>query len=718
MIPHRNALEGESWHSGVSRRCRGAGRGLKSIIRTRGLVIRRSHLTAASLHGSLRLAAPDDPARRWCARLVIALCAYALAVSALVIGRRLTGSTGVLPTFALLVPAQAVLAFLMWLVVSHGSLSRARLMGWSLMLAATIFDLLAAVDWSYVASITSQPFGTAADVLYMINYALLACAAAAFFVSCGGSLRRPRVWVDAAIVGFAAIAALLPLLFSPLLEPQPAHVGSASASLGYALGIGVTITGLAMVLMQVRDWRRDAGMIVLIVGTAAAMFTDVFSIAANVRGHFDLGNVDDLCYVWADACVGMATLMELNRDVRVDGTRHGEGNSNSFLPVLAILVSLVIVLSAGKHHTGYSVLAAVVLLVSGAALVVARQVGVRYELGRLNAELAQRQAEARFTELVRRSADMIAVVTPDGVVSYASPAAVSVVGCPPETLVGTRACDLLGSTHAARLSALLNETVSAEDALEIEIGEEAPAGRGRVVQFVASNELSNPLLKGIVLTARNVTEQRSTEREVLDIAARERQRLAAEVHEGIGQELVGVTLMLKGLASGWETDPDVIREALVPIVDQLNGVVTSVRGLARGLSPLTVVHGSLPAALRSLATDVEAAQRIPVRVRCADTPAVDAAVAEHLYCIALEAIGHAARRSSCKRIDLELRASERETVLAIWDYSLGVPGPDEAVDELPLRLIAYRSRLIAGTLRVNPLLGSGRWIEVTVRASA
>lgn len=462
----------------------------------------RGSTIASDGRQSARLAAPDDPTRRWCARLVIALCAYALAVSALVIGRRLTGSTGVLPTFALLVPAQAVLAFLMWLVVSHGSLSRARLMGWSLMLAATIFDLLAAVDWSYVASITSQPFGTAADVLYMINYALLACAAAAFFVSCGGSLRRPRVWVDAAIVGFAAIAALLPLLFSPLLEPQPAHVGSASASLGYALGIGVTITGLAMVLMQVRDWRRDAGMIVFIVGTAAAMFTDVFSIAANVRGHFDLGNVDDLCYVWADACVGMATLMELNRDVRVDGTRHGEGNSNSFLPVLAILVSLVIVLSAGKHHTGYSVLAAVVLLVSGAALVVARQVGVRYELGRLNAELAQRQAEARFTELVRRSADMIAVVTPDGVVSYASPAAVSVVGCPPETLVGTRACDLLGSTHAARLSALLNETVSAEDALEIEIGEEAPAGRGRVVQFVASNELSNPLLKGIVLTAQ------------------------------------------------------------------------------------------------------------------------------------------------------------------------------------------------------------------------
>ncbi|MGP8096722.1 MAG: PAS domain-containing protein [Steroidobacteraceae bacterium] len=681
-------------------------------------MIRRSQLTAANLYGSLRFVSADDPARRLGARLVIALWVYALALSALVLGRRITGGTGELPAFALLVPPQAVLTFLMWSVLSHGGLSRARLMGWSLMLAATIFDILGAVDWSYVASITSQPFGTAADVLYMINYALLACAAGAFFVSCGGSFRRPRVWVDAAIVGFAAIAALLPLLFSPLLEPRPAYVASATASLGYALGIGVTVTGLTMLLMQVRDWRRDAGMILYIIGIAAAMVTDVFSIAANVRGHFDLGNVDHVCWVWADAWVGTAALMELNRHSVVGGTRHGEGNSTSLLPVLAILVSLVIVLGAGKHHTGFSVLATVVLLVSGAALVVARQVGVRYELARLNAELAQRQAEARFTELVRRSADMIAVVTADGVVSYASPAAISVVGSLPETLVGTRACDLLGSIHAARLSALLDETVSTEDAIEIEVREQASAGRGQVVQIVASNELSNPLLKAIVLTARDVTEQRSTEREVLDIAALERQRFAAEVHEGIGQELVGVTLMLRGLAAGWETDPDVLREALVPIVDQLNGVVASVRGLARGLSPLAVVHGSLPAALKSLATDIEAVQRIPVRVRCADTPAVDAAVAEHLYYIAREAIGYAVRRRSCKRIDLELRASEQDTVLAIWDYSMDIPGSDEAVDELPLRLIAYRSRLIAGSLKMKPLLGSGRWIEVTVRAPA
>ncbi|HME39257.1 MAG TPA: PAS domain S-box protein [Steroidobacteraceae bacterium] len=339
---------------------------------------------------------------------------------------------------------------------------------------------------------------------------------------------------------------------------------------------------------------------------------------------------------------------------------------------------------------------------------------------RLTAQLGRQQAEARFTELVRRSADMIVVVTADGTVSYASPAAVSLVGCTPETLVGTPAHNLFGPSRSARLSSLLKETLSrAADPAEIELGADAAAGLPRTVQVIASNELSNPLITGIVLTVRDVTEQRSMEREVLDVAARERQRFASEVHEGIGQDLVGITLMLKGLAAESQPDPDSVREALTLIVEQMNRVVASMRGLAHGLSPLTVVHGSLTSALMTLAADTEAAHRISVRLRCDDTPNVGAAVAEHLYNIAREAVEYAARRRSCKGIDLELRCLGPGTVLAIRDDSLAIPGSEKAVDELAvdelaLRMIAYRTRLIAGSMRIQRLPGAGTWIEVTV----
>jgi PAS domain S-box-containing protein len=678
-------------------------------------VNQRLQLSFGSVHDALRFMSPTDPALRWSARLVIALWIYAALLTVLVIQRWLIGSSGDLPAFALLVPPQAVLAMLLFGLLRHGKLSPTRFMGWSLLMGATVFDLLGAVDWSYIANFTNQPFGTVADLLYMINYALLACASVVFFVSCGGSLNRPKVWVDAAIIGFAVVASLLPLLFSPLLEPRPAYIASASASLGYALGIGFTMTGLALLLMQISDWRRDAGMVLFIAGISIAMLTDVVSIAANVRGYFELGNFDHLFWVWADAFGGTAMLLERQRDLRVDRPRDGERRSTSFLPVLAILVSLVVVLGAGKHHSGFSQLTVAVLLVSGAALIVARQLGVGYEFGRLNAELAQRQAEARFTELVRRSADMIVVVTVDGIVSYASPAAVFVAGCAPETLVGTRAHDLLGPSQAARLTALLQEAVTkAGDPAEIELRPEIAAGRRRAVQVIASNELSNPLIKGIVLTVRDVTEQRSTEREVLDVAARERQRFAAEVHEGIGQDLVGMTLMLKGLSVGSETDTGSVRDSLVPLVEQMNRMVASARGLARGLSPLTVVQGSLTSALKSMAAEIEAGLRISVRVRCDDIPDVGAAAAEHLHYIAREAVARAARDKSCKCVDIELRAMERGTKLAIWDDSLTNTNTDEAVDELPLRLIAYRARLIGGSLSIRRLPGAGTWIEVTV----
>jgi signal transduction histidine kinase len=651
--------------------------------------------------------------------LVVALWIYAAGFSGWLARQWLSGFSGAIPAWALMVPPQAITALVIWRLLGAAHRSRARRIGWGLLLAATVVDTLAIVDWSYVFTATGQPFGTWPDVLYMLNYALLAAGVGAFFASCGGSLMRVRVWVDAATLVFGAVAALLPFLFTPLFDPVSAFHASVPATIGYALGIAVTATATLLLFMQVMDWQSDRAMTLVMLGTTAIIATDVLSVAGNVRGHFEFGNLDDLGYCWSYVLIASAALVEQRRGEPAERVGSPEGNVYSFLPVLAILLCIVIVLGLETRRSDVSLLAAALLLSVSAVLLVARQLRVRVELRKLNAGLAAQAADARLTELVRRSADLIVVVTPAGAVSYASPAAHAVLDRAPEALVGQPAQTMLGAANAARMAALLREVErSGGESVELELAVEGANHEPLIIHVIGSDESRNPLITGIVLTVRDVTAQRTTEREVLEVASRERLRLAGEVHEGIGQDLAGIALMLKSLESGVDSDARPVRDALGPIVAEVNRTVRSVRALARGLSPLGVVRGSLMTALQSLAADVEERQRIQVRLRCAATPLEGTPASEHLYYIAHEAISRAMQRRQCSRIDVELTAAGPATMLTVSDDALGDSADETAADQLPHRLMRYRARLIGATVRITRRADAGSKVEVTVPPQA
>ena len=51
---------------------------------------------------------------------------------------------------------------------------------------------------------------------------------------------------------------------------------------------------------------------------------------------------------------------------------------------------------------------------------------------------------------------------------------------------------------------------------------------------------------GISVSMRDITERKRLEREILDVSTRERQSIGRDLHDGLGQELTGVALMLRG----------------------------------------------------------------------------------------------------------------------------------------------------------------------------
>src|SRR6201999_3113552 len=54
---------------------------------------------------------------------------------------------------------------------------------------------------------------------------------------------------------------------------------------------------------------------------------------------------------------------------------------------------------------------------------------------------------------------------------------------------------------------------------------------------------------GAAAVGEDITEKKSLERALLECSARERSRLERDLHDGLGQELVGVALLARSLAN-------------------------------------------------------------------------------------------------------------------------------------------------------------------------
>jgi len=86
---------------------------------------------------------------------------------------------------------------------------------------------------------------------------------------------------------------------------------------------------------------------------------------------------------------------------------------------------------------------------------------------------------------------------------------------------------------------------------------------------------------GISISMRDITERKRLEQEILEVSGRERQSIGRDLHDGLGQELTGVALMLRGLAKRVQQR---CPEALGPvneIVGLVNQSIESARSLAR-----------------------------------------------------------------------------------------------------------------------------------------
>jgi len=196
-------------------------------------------------------------------------------------------------------------------------------------------------------------------------------------------------------------------------------------------------------------------------------------------------------------------------------------------------------------------------------------------------------------------------------------------------------------------------------------------------------------------------EARELEGQLLEISEAEQRRIGHDLHDGLGQQLTGISLMTRRLQETLESLAIPAAAEASKICDLAKGAIEWTRDLCRSLSPPSLERAGLADALRELLAHAE----VIFHVQChfeqhGDATGIPLAASAHLYRIAQEAISNAVRHGAAKQIRLELDASD-EMLMKIMDDGAGVETTPARGNGLGLRIMQYRAQMIGATIQVN-----------------
>ncbi len=216
-------------------------------------------------------------------------------------------------------------------------------------------------------------------------------------------------------------------------------------------------------------------------------------------------------------------------------------------------------------------------------------------------------------------------------------------------------------------------------------------------------------------TQRDVTERRQLERDLLEISAREQERMARDLHDGLGQILTGAAYKLEALRGALAQAGD---DRLAADADRSRQLVEDAlgqaRAIARGLFPVNIEPDGLMVALERLAADAAETYGAAITFEFDAPVLVTSEQAGHLYRIAQEALTNAVRHGRARAVALALSHGDEAVTLSIQDDGTGIPAEALTGDRgLGLRTMRYRAERVDGALDIRRLDTGGTLVAVT-----
>lgn len=203
-------------------------------------------------------------------------------------------------------------------------------------------------------------------------------------------------------------------------------------------------------------------------------------------------------------------------------------------------------------------------------------------------------------------------------------------------------------------------------------------------------------------------------RRAVEASDLERRRIARDVHDGIVQDLIGLSFNFAAAADSVDGDSATNRKLLRDAAARTRQAIRGLRGFLVDIYPPALKQTGLAGALSDLleplrAREIEVVLDVPEEIRLGDS-------AEALiYRASQEATRNVVRHAKASAVTVSLRSTDGRVILRVVDDGLGFdPGAVDEVGEghFGMQILRDLARDSGGELRVQSSPGAGTTLEL------
>lgn len=233
-------------------------------------------------------------------------------------------------------------------------------------------------------------------------------------------------------------------------------------------------------------------------------------------------------------------------------------------------------------------------------------------------------------------------------------------------------------------------------------------GHSVPVRFNAS-WLSNDQ-KEIVLLAQDITTQVHAEtvrlRAIIDAEENERQRLARDLHDGLGQQLSAIKFFVSACTESAENEDQKLK--LKKCNEELIDILADMRSICFNLIPKTLKEFGLVKAIKELCNQIARNNKIDFSFKCDELGAnIPVALSIDIFRIIQEFINNAQRHGKANKIKIRLSHSNHEFVGKLKDNGVGFYVDEKIVQGIGLHNVRSRVKSHKGEIKISSTLGKG-----------